>query len=76
MKYLLVDFGVAWIIGGIGCMLLGNDHPERSVLVPVDVGLIAAIPMVTCAAFLLWYQYKQEQMELEETFGLLNSNEM
>ena len=57
-------------------MLLGNDHPERSVLGPVDVGLIAAIPMVTCAAFLLWYQYKQEQAELEETFGSLNSNEM
>ncbi len=42
-------------------MLLGNSHPERSVFGPVDVGLIAALPMVMCAAFLLWYQHKENQ---------------
>ena len=41
-------------------MVLGNGHPERSVFGPVDVGLIAAIPMMSCAAFLLWYQYKHD----------------
>ena len=49
-------------------MLMGSSHPERSVFGPVDIGLIAAIPMITCAAFLLWYQYKCEQMESEVTF--------
>ena len=49
-------------------IVLGNSHPERSVFGPVDVGLIAAIPMITCAAFLLWYQYRREQMELDEAF--------
>jgi len=50
-------------------MLLGNSHPERSVFGPDDVGLIAAIPMVTCAVLLLWRQHKQEQMELDEIFS-------
>lgn len=49
-------------------MLKGNDHPERSVFGPVDIGLIAMLPMAACAAFLLWYQYKREQMELDELF--------
>lgn len=47
-------------------MVLGNSHPERSIFGPVDIGLIAMLPMLTCAAFLLWYQYKREQMEIEE----------
>ncbi|MBQ9898476.1 MAG: CPBP family intramembrane metalloprotease [Ruminococcus sp.] len=46
-------------------MLLGNSHPERSVFGPVDIGLIAMLPMAACAAFLLWYQYKREQTEPE-----------
>lgn len=47
-------------------MLLGSSHPERSVFGPVDIGLIAALPMVTCAVFLLRYQHKREQAEPEE----------
>lgn len=50
-------------------MLLGNSHPDRSIFGPVDVGLIALLPMAICAAYLLWYQYKLEQMELEKIFG-------
>lgn len=50
-------------------MVSGKKHPERSVFGPVDIGLIAMIPMVTCAAFLLWYQYKHEQMEIEENLS-------
>ncbi len=44
---------------------MGNSHPERSVFGPVDIGLIAMLPMAACAAFLLWYQYKREQVERE-----------
>jgi len=49
-------------------MLMGNGHHERSIFGPSDIGLIGMIPMATCAAFLLWYQYKREQMELDELF--------
>lgn len=47
-------------------LVKGNSHPERSIFVPVDIGLIAMLPMAAFAAFLLWYQYKHEQMELDE----------
>lgn len=50
-------------------LVKGNSHPERSIFGPVDIGLIAMLPMAACAAFLLWYQYKHEQMELDELFG-------
>jgi len=49
-------------------MVSGKSHPERSIFGPVDIGLISMIPMVTCAAYLLWYQYKREQTEIEECF--------
>ena len=52
-----------------------SSHPERSIFGPSDIGLIAAIPMVTCAAFLLWYQYKKEQMELEKLFEDIDLSE-
>ena len=49
-------------------ILLSDSHPERSIFGPSDIGLISLIPMAACAAFLLWYQYKREQMELNELF--------
>ena len=56
-------------------MVSGNHHPERSIFGPSDIGLIAMIPMVTCASILLWYQYKHEQMELEEAFDGISSSD-
>ena len=49
-------------------ILLSDSHPERSIFGPADIGLIGMLPMAACAAFLLWYQYKREQMELEKLF--------
>ena len=50
-------------------ILKGDSHPERSIFGPSDIGMIAMLPMAAFAAFLLWYQYKREQMELEELFS-------
>ena len=47
-------------------MVLGNSHPERSIFGPVDIGIIGMLPMAAVAVFLLWYQHKREQMEIEE----------
>ena len=44
-------------------MVLSSSHPERSIFGPADIGIIAMLPMLTCAAFLIRYQYKQEQTE-------------
>lgn len=49
-------------------MVLGNSHPERSIFGPMYIVIIGMLPMASVADFLLWYQYKREQMELEETF--------
>ncbi|MBQ8959735.1 MAG: CPBP family intramembrane metalloprotease [Ruminococcus sp.] len=60
----------AMINGSLSPRIVSADaHPELSVFGPVDVGLIAMLPMVMCAAFLLWYQYKREQMGSEEYFS-------
>lgn len=47
----------------------GDGHPERSIFGPSDIGIIGMLPMAACAAFLVWYQYKREQKELDELFG-------
>ena len=49
-------------------IFMSKGHSERSIFGPVDVGLIGMLPMLICAAFLLWYQHKREQLEFEEIF--------
>ena len=73
--YLYVKSGSIWLPAIFHAMInsefsprqvLGNSHPERSIFGPVDIGIIGMLPMVTVAVFLLWYQHKREQMEIEE----------
>ncbi|MBO7473559.1 MAG: CPBP family intramembrane metalloprotease [Ruminococcus sp.] len=48
------------------CMLRGTGHLERSVLGPMDIGLIAIIPMAIFAAGLIYIDYRRKIDVFEE----------
>lgn len=47
-------------------LVQNNLHPERSIFGPVDIGLIAMIPLALIAAAILYYENKRERMEVAD----------
>lgn len=73
--YLYRKSGTIWITGFFHAMIntnfnstliRGNEHYERNIFGPGEVGLISVLPLAFTAAAILWYESKQEFIIEEE----------
>ncbi|MDD6059120.1 MAG: hypothetical protein PUB97_01895 [Ruminococcus sp.] len=46
--------------------LRGDEHPERTIFGPAEIGLISGIPIVIAAAVILYIANKNEKLQYEE----------
>lgn len=46
--------------------LRGDEHPERTIFGPAEIGLISGIPIVIAAAVILYIENKNEKLQYEE----------